>query len=471
MGAAIPEFRKPVMTLVEALWQDPSGAWQTSPARMEDKSAGGACIRVKTKIGVGAKLRIQWRFENFSGTAKYCRSEGREYLVGIQRDLAESPNRCRPVPAAVAPQKSPTSGDLAVSTIETQGPPQRPDSKPNASLGASPSAESLPTGHVAIAAITLPAGALGHKDRKDPLMDDRPMHDPPVEARPREDRPRADPPRALSRNFRPLQRTEKPAQKPPQRALKERKSMARKWLEITWRNKSEPHSGGRPQIGDENSNGESDKENLMSHVNQPAEKAASHSAREVPTFQVELSSMDDIYRAAGIITPRKGYSITKVVDMLSSRHMSGLSKEMKRVALLMALDAAGVPIDEVLQDAKTRQQALDSYEAAQKKQVEAEWARKAEEVVQIQAELESIKAHYAARISRNLEGVAREKATFNGWLILKQQESQSMAEAAELCSKVTLSEPACVPPEVSMVKAAAAGAGGAKEESHGDAIH
>ena len=113
MGAAIPEFRKPVMTLVEALWQDPSGAWQTSPARMEDKSAGGACIRVKTKIGVGAKLRIQWRFENFSGTAKYCRSEGREYLVGIQRDLAESPNPSRPVPAAVAPQKSPTSGDLA----------------------------------------------------------------------------------------------------------------------------------------------------------------------------------------------------------------------------------------------------------------------------------------------------------------------------------------------------------------------
>ena len=84
-------------------------------------------------------------------------------------------------------------------------------------------------------------------------------------------------------------------------------------------------------------------------------------------------------------------------------------------------------IKQVQQDAKARQDALDAYEAEQRKQVEAEWARKAEEVIQIQAELESIKAHYMARIGRNLEGVAREKATFNSWLTLKQQECQSMA--------------------------------------------
>jgi hypothetical protein len=45
-----------------------------------------------------------------------------------------------------------------------------------------------------------------------------------------------------------------------------------------------------------------------------------------------------------------------------------------------------------------------------------------------------------ARISRNLEGVAREKATFNNWLTLKQQESESMAEAVELCLKSSVSE-------------------------------
>jgi len=207
----------------------------------------------------------------------------------------------------------------------------------------------------------------------------------------------------------------------------------------------------------------------MPHLTQAPEKAPVHSAREIPAFQVELASMEDIYRAAGIMAPRKGYSIKKVVEMLNSEHMSGLAKEMKRVALLMALDAAGVSIDEVLQDARTRQQALDAYEAAQKKQVEGEWTRKAEEIAQIQEELESVKAHYAARISRNQEGVAREKATFNAWLNLKQQECQSMAEAAEMCVKpAPVPEPTGAPPEVSLAKAAVAE--GAKTESRSNAI-
>jgi hypothetical protein len=236
--------------------------------------------------------------------------------------------------------------------------------------------------------------------------------------------------------------------------------MRRKWFELPWRNKqtgpSASAGGSGDPGGDGNSNGKSEKENLMPHVTPPTEKTPV-SAREVPTFQVELAPMEDIYRAAGIMIPRKGYTIKKVVEMLGSEHIRQLSKEMKRVALLMALDAAGVPIDEVLQDAKSRQDALDAYEAQQKKQVEAEWARKAEEVAQIQAELESIKAHYMARISRNLDGVAREKATFNGWLTLKQQECQTMAEAVELCLKSPVSEPASTPPaEVSVAKAAGA---------------
>ena len=152
-------------------------------------------------------------------------------------------------------------------------------------------------------------------------------------------------------------------------------------------------------------------------------------------FQVELLPMEDIYRAAGIVNPRRGYSVTKVVEMLKSEHLRGLSKEMKRASVLMALDAAGVSIDDVLRDAKVRQEAIDSYEAEQRKQFEAMWAQKAEENTQINAELERVKASYAERIKRNQDGVAREKATFVGWLTVKQQEAQGMNEAVELCTK------------------------------------
>lgn len=189
----------------------------------------------------------------------------------------------------------------------------------------------------------------------------------------------------------------------------------------------------------------------------PPKKTPVQSAREVPSFQVELSPMEDIYRSAGIMVPRKGYTIKKVVEMLNSEHLSGLSKEMKRAAVLMALDAAGISMEQVQQDAKARQEALDSYEAAQKKQVEAEWARKAEEVVQIQAEMESIRAHYMARISRNMEGVAREKAAFSSWQTTKQEEMHSMADALELCLKSAAAEHASAPAaEVSLVKVSAA---------------
>jgi len=154
--------------------------------------------------------------------------------------------------------------------------------------------------------------------------------------------------------------------------------MQRKWLELPWSNKPDGLSVSGDRGGNENSNGEDEKENLRSSVTSHTNPhIASHikkpaTARDVPNFQVELSAMEDIYRAAGIMLPRKGYSIKKVVEMLNRAHICGLPKEMKRVALLMALDAAGVPVDEVLRDAEVRREALDSYESEQRQQVEAE---------------------------------------------------------------------------------------------------
>jgi hypothetical protein len=193
----------------------------------------------------------------------------------------------------------------------------------------------------------------------------------------------------------------------------------------------------------------------MPPVNPVPEKISAH-ARAVPTFEVELLSMEDVYRAAGIPGPRKGYSVNKVVEMLNSEHIRGLSKEMKRAAVLMALDAAGISIDQVQRDAKARQSALDAYESEQKKQAEAEWVRKGEEITQIQAELESIKAHYMGRITRNQEAVARDKARFSNWVATKQQEAQSMSEALDLCLKTQPSEPVSAPSSAEFSMAASA---------------
>ncbi len=197
-------------------------------------------------------------------------------------------------------------------------------------------------------------------------------------------------------------------------------------------------AGNEEELLGTNGNGNAASESVQ-HATEPTprpeRRAASAPSPKVvedgAAVQGELLAMEDIYRAAGITSPRRGYSVSKVVDMLRSEHMSGLSKEMRRAAVLMALDAAGISVEEVLQDAKVRQEAIEAYAAEQRKHAEAQWARKAEENLQIQAELEQVKALYAERIRRNLDGVAREKATFGNWLKLKEQETQGMAEAVE----------------------------------------
>jgi hypothetical protein len=84
----------------------------------------------------------------------------------------------------------------------------------------------------------------------------------------------------------------------------------------------------------------------------------------------DLLLLEDIYRTAGIMEPRMGYSITKVVEMLSNDHLRGLGDEVKRASVLMALSAAGIPLGDILQDAAQRQSAVPAYEVEQRKKFE-----------------------------------------------------------------------------------------------------
>jgi hypothetical protein len=438
MNEVMRELREAVMILVEASFENQGGTSQTVPARMEDRSAGGACIRVRTRIAVGSQLRIQWRWEQFSGIAKSCRKEGNEYLVGIQRNTTNTPIPKRPVPTDVPLQEGVRSADPPVSTVKKESLPERQESKPSEILVAMPKVEGPLIARIANCTTAMPTRGVGQE-----------IHN--------RDRPsisqlqHLDALRRAELRWAELQTTELPK---PKEAGTERKHMQRKWLGLAnWHNQQDGLSGS----GNGNSNGKGEKESHAPEMAPPADKTpADPLGTSVVSLQAELLPMDDIYRAAGIINPRKGYSISKVVEMLASEHIRGAAKDMRRAAVLMALDAAGIPIDQVQQDAKARKDALDSYEAEQRKRVEAEWARKAEENIQIQAELDRVKALYMARISRNLEGVAQEKDAFNGWLTMKQQETQSISDAAELCLESTVSGPAnALLSDVSMVAASA----------------
>ena len=188
-------------------------------------------------------------------------------------------------------------------------------------------------------------------------------------------------------------------------------------------------------------------------------KSQTHPAEGLTGPQTDLLSYEDIYRAAGILSPRSGYGIHKVVDMLNSDRIRNLSPDIKRASVLMALDAAGTSAEDLLQDATRRQQALSSYEAAQQKQLEEFEARKAQENSRIQAEMERVTAHYAERIQHNHDQVAQEKEALHNWQIQKQYENQRISEVIELCAKPLASAP------VANAAAASSGAAGGQTTS------
>ena len=211
--------------------------------------------------------------------------------------------------------------------------------------------------------------------------------------------------------------------------------MPTKWLDVALRRQKQDAPNGKSSVtpvpGIQTSQQGSSADKTYANL----------SGKNLAKSQGDLQPLEDIYRAAGIMNPRMGYSISKVVEMLNNDHIRGLSSDTKRAAVLMTLDAAGISIDEVLRDARQRQAALDAYEAVQRKHFEEYWARKGEINAEIQVTMELVTAQSLDRIKRNLDEVVLEKTAFARWQTMKQQELERMSEAVGLCLKPSSPEP------------------------------
>jgi hypothetical protein len=78
--------RTNVMARAQALWVDAAGTLREAPAMLEDTSPGGASMRLKESIRVGAKVRIKWRRGQFLGVVRHVKRQESDYIVGIERD-------------------------------------------------------------------------------------------------------------------------------------------------------------------------------------------------------------------------------------------------------------------------------------------------------------------------------------------------------------------------------------------------
>jgi len=328
------EPRAAIMAKAEVVWEDQPGAWRGALARIEDTSRSGACIRVSVSISVGAKLRIKWQREEFSGTALYCRRDGGDYILGILREKSEREAQC-----IVLPHHATAALAMALSANH-QDAPVRKGKNVHQLRECSPEPGPAPI-QARAAASPVAAEATPKGANEDEAPDKTTLLGDPS-------------PRLLQGPERP--RRNEPHAREPSR-VQERTTVFNKLLNLG--------SGRQNQNGSEGNSG-----NAKVQVNSyPAEgirenqTGTNAKAVDPPPRQGSLLSLQDIYLAVGIMNSRLGYNFDTVSAMLDSDHMRGMSSEVKKASVLMALEAAGIPVNELLQDGGKRLDALNAYEA------------------------------------------------------------------------------------------------------------
>lgn len=149
----------------------------------------------------------------------------------------------------------------------------------------------------------------------------------------------------------------------------------------------------------------------------------------------KLATFEEIYRKSAFksAATTAEWNVLKVADMLNSEHLRGLSSASKHSALLMALEAAGVAVEDVLQDAVQRQRLLNEYEETQLGRLQELEGVRLRENERLSAEMEAICAQYRARIAAGVADIEREREIFRQWQEHKEREQRRIAEAASCC--------------------------------------
>jgi hypothetical protein len=94
-----------------------------------------------------------------------------------------------------------------------------------------------------------------------------------------------------------------------------------------------------------------------------------------------------IYAEAGITTPAHGYGVEKVSAMLANSHLASRPRDVRAIAALAALEAAQVPLRDVIDDAVLRHKALAAFEAAKALELQATRTRSGSRIEALQEQV------------------------------------------------------------------------------------
>lgn len=139
-------------------------------------------------------------------------------------------------------------------------------------------------------------------------------------------------------------------------------------------------------------------------------------------------SFEAVYEEAGIALPAHKYGVDKVSEMLQSKRLASLGREVKATAVLAALEAAQVPIRDVIQDAVLRDKALDDFEAAKEAEVQDLKAKSEARIAAIKDEIDALLREKNAEIEGLKKAADDAERAFTDLQARKRQEEDRLHE-------------------------------------------
>ncbi len=146
----------------------------------------------------------------------------------------------------------------------------------------------------------------------------------------------------------------------------------------------------------------------------------------------EIPDFPAIYKASGVKDPAHGFTAYKVLEILSAPDFAALDNKAKAAALsgFLRMNPAGpVAIEDVIQDAVARDNALDGFEGFLRGKVEAKNADREKENAALQAAIDELARANREKIQANLEAMAKEQERFATWQARKRIEENRLFEA------------------------------------------
>jgi hypothetical protein len=141
-----------------------------------------------------------------------------------------------------------------------------------------------------------------------------------------------------------------------------------------------------------------------------------------------------IYEKAGVEDPPHGFTVYKLMEMISAEEMAGLDPQARArmiTAMLSHLPNGGVDLADIIHDAAQRDRALDAFEDFLGRRVADAMVEVESENEALKAEIDRVTESHGTKIAANEARLNEERGRLEAWRSSKRREEKRLHDAIE----------------------------------------